>query len=435
MNFRLQRDNRKIKGYAVMILLLGMSFTAQAKQVYAVPSADNAAAVSEKEETEEITQHSLYIVSQDGMGDFTTIQAGVDAVQSGDTLLICPGVYEESVEVLNKTVNLVGWDRDKCIIRYNASKYAKAPLIFSAGNVENLTIYGYGGEIQEQKSGIALAEIYGNENGTVDEIARWQSMFLGYAVHIDSNYLYGKNVHMKSCKIISDNNYCVGIGGRGESSVVLDQCELVANGMGGCIYYHNTDEEAFGGEAYFTLRDCTLKNYRCPYVIAMHSISECNLIYLTFQNTHVSTVAYEAKHVYNSTNMNTMFDVDVIETLEKNNILYANGYSTCLRSRLITYYDEDESIEYMKMIRSKSSKAKETLQLSEGITYIEFVDKEPYYIEQESRSDVKARKRCVIDIYNKNQAAGGGWCGLDDVYLTPESYGNTLIEMNYPIMD
>lgn len=430
MNFETPKYYRKLKRCAAMILLLGMSFTAQTGQVYAAPNNGNAVADTD----EEITQAGLYIVSKDGMGDFTTIQAGVDAVQSGDTLLICPGVYEESVEVLNKTVNLVGWDRDTCIIRYNASRYAKSPLIFSAGDVENLTIYGYGGETRKQESGIALAEIYGNENSTADEIARWQSMFSGYAVHIDSNYLYGKNAHMKNCKIISDNNCCVGIGGRGESSVVLEQCELVANGTGGCIYYHNTDEEAFGGEAHFTLKDCTLKNYRCPYVISMHAISECNRVYLTFQNTHVSTVAYEAKHVYNSTNMNTMFDVDFIEALEKTNALYANGYSTCLKSRLITHYDEDESREYMKMI-NKSSMAKGMLQLSEGITYIELVDNESYYIEQESRPDVKARKRCVIDIYNKSQVTGSGWCGLNDIYLMPESYGNTLIEMNYPIMN
>ena len=431
MNFETPKYYGKLKRCAAMILLLGLSFTAQTGQVYAAPNNGNAAAETE----EEIAQASLYIVSQDGMGDFTTIQAGVDAVQSGDTLLICPGVYEESVEVLNKTVNLVGWDRDTCVIRYNASGYAKAPLIFSAGDVENLTIYGYGGETQEQESVIALTEIYGNENSTVDEIAQWQSMFSGYAVHIDSNYLYGKNVHMKNCKIISDNNCCVGIGGRGESSVALEQCELVANGTGGCIYYHNTDEEAFGGEAYFTLRDCVLKNYRCPYVISMHSTGECNRVYLTFQNTHVSTVAYEARHIYNLTNMNTMFDVELMEKLEKSDALYTVGYSTSLKkSGLITHYDINKSYEYMEMI-DNAPKDRQALQLPEGISYISFADNEPHYIEQESRPDVKARKRCVIDIYNKNQVTGSGWCGLNDIYLMPESYGNTLIEMNYPIMN
>ena len=41
---------------------------------------------------------NVYIVAQDGTGDFLTIQEGVDAVNSGDTLIICPGVYEENVQ-------------------------------------------------------------------------------------------------------------------------------------------------------------------------------------------------------------------------------------------------------------------------------------------------------------------------------------------------
>lgn len=86
---------------------------------------------------------NVYIVAQDGTGDFLTIQEGVDAVNSGDTLIICPGVYEENVEIMAKTVNLLGVDRDSCILQYDTVNYGKVPLTVAAGQISNITIKGY----------------------------------------------------------------------------------------------------------------------------------------------------------------------------------------------------------------------------------------------------------------------------------------------------
>ena len=58
----------------------------------------------------------IYEVILDGSGDFTSIQEAVQQVESGATLLIYPGVYEEHVEIINKTVNLIGASRDDCIL-------------------------------------------------------------------------------------------------------------------------------------------------------------------------------------------------------------------------------------------------------------------------------------------------------------------------------
>ena len=397
MRFLIHKYRKQLK-ICIAMLLFGLLSALPVGQVCAETDVGNSAKSAEEAAAEPRT----YVVSQDGTGDFTTIQACVDAASSGDMIYVLPGIYEESVEIFNKTISLIGWDRDTCIIKYNASRYAKAPLTFSAGDVENLTIYGYGGDIQREAYGLALAAMYDDGDSTVDEITQWQSKFSGYAVHIDSNYLYGKHARMKNCKIITNNNYCVGIGGRGESEVVLEQCELVSNGTGGCIYYHNTDEETVGGEARFTVRGCMLKNYKCPYVISIHSMSECNPVYLTFQNTQVRTVAYEARHVYNSTNMNIMFDIDTMEALENADALYTSGYSTSAHAKLITHYDAIKSHEYMKALVDNVSETVEAPQLGEGITYITAVDMDAYYLAQESRPDVKQRKRCEIDIFNKN---------------------------------
>ena len=63
--------------------------------------------------SEATLEGNIYKVKQDASGDFETIQEGVSNVESGDTLLIYPGIYEENVEIIDKTVNLIGVSRDE----------------------------------------------------------------------------------------------------------------------------------------------------------------------------------------------------------------------------------------------------------------------------------------------------------------------------------
>lgn len=360
---------------------------------------------------------NVYEVIPNGSGDFTTIQAGVDAVESEDTLLIYPGVYNEAVEIYNKTVHLLGTDRDNCILQYESTDYHKVPLTFGAGTVANMTIYGYHlGEEKEIDNLYVTNDAY--NNGTVESIQMWQMLFPGYAVHIDQNYSYGKDICMKNCKIVSNNNQCVGIGSRGENTITFENCELVSNGSGGCLYFHNTQNEEMSGNAFLTMRDCSLRNYKCPYVISMHSMGEQNPVYLTFQNVKVTTVAYERKGAYNDTNMNIGFDADVKATMGEQ----------------VTFFDKKKSFDFIAFLRQKVSNKEEVPKLSEGITYLKMVETNAEYIKKEKQAEVKARKRHVFDIYNNSKLVGDGWCGLEYIYLTPESFGNTFMEMNFPVV-
>ena len=367
--------------------------------------------------TEAFAKGNVYEVIQDGSGDFTTIQAGVDAAESEDTLLIYPGIYNEAVEIYGKTVNLIGTDRENCVLQYESIDYNKVPLTFGAGLVANMTIYGYHtGEEKQTEAVYSTNEAF--HNATIESIEAWQEMFPGYAVHIDQNYSYEKEICMNNCKIVSNNSQCVGIGCRGKNNITFSECELISNGMGGCIYFHNTDSEEMSGDAYFTLKNCSLRNYKCPYVFSMHSMGAQNPVYLTFQNVKITTIAYERKGAYNSTNMNTGDDADAKAGI----------------GEPVTYLNRDKSFEFVTSLRYEVSDKEEAPTLSEGINYLKMVETNPEYVRKEKLAEVQARKRHVFDIYNSSKFVGDGWCGLEYMYLTPESYGNTFSEMNAPVI-
>jgi pectinesterase len=68
---------------------------------------------------------TYFVVAKDGSGDFTTIQAAVDASKAFPdqrvTLFIRNGVYNEKVRIgsWNTQLSLVGENRDSTIITFN----------------------------------------------------------------------------------------------------------------------------------------------------------------------------------------------------------------------------------------------------------------------------------------------------------------------------
>ena len=335
---------------------------------------------------------NVYIVAQDGTGDFLTIQEGVDAVNSGDTLIICPGVYEENVEIMAKTVNLLGVDRDSCILQYDTVNYGKVPLTVAAGQISNITIRGY----KNADKGMYLPvlamqeEVFDEDS---QELLR-QSAYSGYAVHVDQNYLYGKELSFEKCRIESYNSYCIGIGSRGESTITVTECELLAAGDGGCIYLHDVGTLDVGGSSTMIFRNSMLQSSLCPYIMTIHALHTENQMYLTFQNVKVYGVAYEDNGGYSFTNMNTGLGVE---------------------PQMMHVLSNEETVAYME--RNKQA----VPLLQEGITYI---------ATQKGVKEIVPKKRYVFNVYNADGMPGDGWCGLSNTWLTPDSFGNTLQDMN-----
>ena len=64
----------------------------------------------------------------------------MDAADSGDTIVILPGTYEEAVDCKDKNIHIRGKSRDDCILKYSGLDYFNPPLEMATGTLENLTI-------------------------------------------------------------------------------------------------------------------------------------------------------------------------------------------------------------------------------------------------------------------------------------------------------
>ncbi|WP_335940216.1 right-handed parallel beta-helix repeat-containing protein [Streptomyces sp. PTD5-9] len=75
--------------------------------------------------------------------DYRTVQQAVDAAREGETVLVGPGVYRESVRVTKPRVVLRGTDRD-AVVFDGGVRLANGITVTGAGSVvENLTVHGY----------------------------------------------------------------------------------------------------------------------------------------------------------------------------------------------------------------------------------------------------------------------------------------------------
>lgn len=409
---------RKSRRRKVCVLVMLLAVLAAHTQTYAVGQTKFLRYLARAAE-----QGNVYEVRQDGLGEFTSIQEGVDYAESGDTLIIYPGIYEENVTIVDKEVNLMGISKEACVLTANADNYHYVPLTIGAGMVYNMTICAT--STHEDYMPVYIPkDVY--ESGDTALIYEWQDKFPGYAVHIDQEYSSGRELSIEDCRILSDANQCIGIGCKPDSRIEITGCELVAKAGGGCIYLHNAIEP-ISGESEFIMRNCSLKNYHSPYVLSLQSVADTNSVYMTFQNVKVSTVAYELMESYNTTNLNTWYDVDQLESRTVKGLLSEGNYYSSLRSELVHHYTGDEHRELKDQLQEQDSLLDDWPPLAEGINYLETELRI-----WDGRFPTEGKRRFVINIDNKQETAGDGWCGLSHLYLTEQSYGNTLIEMNYP---
>ncbi|MFJ6016562.1 nitrous oxide reductase family maturation protein NosD [Streptomyces sp. NPDC092952] len=75
--------------------------------------------------------------------DFRTVQQAVDVARAGETVLVGPGVYRESVRITKDRLVLRGTDRNKVVLDGGLRRANGVTVTGAGAVVENLTVHGY----------------------------------------------------------------------------------------------------------------------------------------------------------------------------------------------------------------------------------------------------------------------------------------------------
>ncbi len=222
-----------MKTRLVVLLLLSMSFSA----ITILPETASAT--------------TLYVGGA-GPGNYTTIQGAIDAASPGDTVFVFSGTYYENV-VVNKTITLMGEDRDSTIVNASGSgdvirvtadwtnitgltvtESGVAPFMGEAGielhAVDNCSV------IDINASGNANGiQLYYSDDNTVSDSLVLQNHMGIYLYNSDGNSIAGNSArysnHSGISVVLSHNNTIVdnlaagnhwGISASGPSNVLLN---------------------------------------------------------------------------------------------------------------------------------------------------------------------------------------------------------------------
>lgn len=331
-------------------------------------------------------------------GTYTTVTEAASLAKDGDIIYIYPGKYEESLDLRDKDLIFFGQDRDTCIIRFETTKYTSPVLNVSSGTFSNLTLYGYRNTEPDVTAGSASVTAE-----TVDE------SFSGYVIHIDDDREYGRNLVFKNCNIISENSNCIGLGFRNHFSVSFENCLLRSTGSAGILYVHDP-ETLIGADSDMNLAftDCIWQSFGYPYVICAKSIHTTNRVNLTFRNVTTYCYATNKNDLYSPGNAFSGYDVRLQIQLPQ---VFCNTPIILRAEKKLTYALAD--------LRNR------TAYIKPGIFFITYTG--------EKSPDAAPITVTPYYINNAYDLPGDGWAGSNAFYLTGESSGNTLDEMNYHI--
>ena len=203
---------------------------------------------------------SIVVVDAQGNGDYTTIGAAVNGTNDGDTILVYPGTYEESVHAFGKNRHIVGICKDTCILTNGTGNYDTPPLEMNIGSIENMTI------------------IADNYAPTIPDPSENHN-HAAYGIHIEYPNADPYTIHISNCKIVSKWSAGIGLGLRYNQTVIIDNCELISEcvriwsewsniwvEMGG-LFFHNDAASNVGGTGKLRVKDTILRGKKAALVM------------------------------------------------------------------------------------------------------------------------------------------------------------------------
>jgi len=204
-------------------------------------------------------QNMAIHIKQDGTGDFTKIQPGIDIALPGDTILIYPGTYTEELEIIEKPV-IMG----SLFLTSNDPAYIQTTILqgnnfrpLKIENTEDTTL---------SVSGLTF------ENG--------QSLYGG------GMYIRNSKPRIMSCKV--RNNIATKYGGgidNQNSTPVFRNCIISQNeaGHGGGIANENSNTEIY---------NCEISDNIAPIAGGIHHVSDSGIIMNSIIKNNITTNGY-----------------------------------------------------------------------------------------------------------------------------------------------
>lgn len=179
--------------------------------------------------------------------DFSTLSQAVEQAEDGDVILVFPGLYEESVRAAQKTLSILGLDRETCILRYPNGDYFAPPLEMGSGLLANLTVHA---TAQEQVE------------GTVAK---------AYAMHVDFHISRQNRFLVSDVSFLNDDNTVLGIGLRADFTLRFQNCLVECLGDQTAFFCHDDPSVANSKNQRLEVENCDFVNHGEAYTLYLQS--------------------------------------------------------------------------------------------------------------------------------------------------------------------
>ena len=198
------------------------------------------------------------VVAKDGSGDFTTVQAAINAAPAGQTtpykIFIKKGKYREQVNIpaSKPFLELIGEDVATTVISYGDGGGGTTTVTINANDcmMMNITMENTQGYLSDGPQSLAV------KTNNADRVAFKNCRFISGQ---DTVFVNGKRVYFRNCYVDGNTDFVYGAAVAVFDTCVIYPRDRVDGSAGGYVTAANTPN----GQAYgLVFRDCIMPNNR-----------------------------------------------------------------------------------------------------------------------------------------------------------------------------